>query len=568
MGLRRKLSLSQRLFVLTAIALLPALMILGYNEYALRQTREAEVHGYALRIAELASLEMERILTGAAALLLSVGSAPVTLSGNTIACDAYLRGLRTWLSQVSLISITDAEGNFLCSTEDSSAPDRMRGTPTLMGALETEIAAIGEYIETSAGPALQLGAKVTRVGDEPPIFVFAALSLEHLGNLLRERDFADGSALTIADRNGRILAREPFSERFVGTYIPEQYMPFVQGESTGTMELVSQDGTQRIVGYYPATRRIGLYISAGVSVAEAMQPINDATRNGLALAALGGGGAFLLAWLFGRGFIRAPVLQLTRTIQAWREGDKTARTEMKADSMELTSVGAAIDQLLDQLAAEQAAREAAERHRDLLNGELEHRMKNLLATIQAVASQTFQSDRVSDEARNAFSDRLSMLARTHGVLTRESWNSAEIHGVIDAVLNVFEGDDRSRCSMEGPRLKLNARAALALSMALHELCTNALKYGALSNSAGAVDIRWGIEDQGPSPRFFLSWAEKGGPPVTRPSRRGFGSQMIERLLAAELQGEVKVAFRATGLRFRIACPLDQVADVRTLEAVG
>src|SRR5690606_8157669 len=129
--------------------------------------------------------------------------------------------------------------------------------------------------------------------------------------------------------------------------------------------------------------------SAGVSQSDAFRLIDDATRNSLALAVAGGAAAFLLAFLFGRAFIRRPVLQLTTAISRWRAGDHSARTGMPARGMELHRVGAALDNFLDQLETEQQARERAERHRNLLIAELDHRLKNMLTTAQALATQTF-----------------------------------------------------------------------------------------------------------------------------------------------------------------------------------
>jgi two-component sensor histidine kinase len=378
--------------------------------------------------------------------------------------------------------------------------------------------------------------------------------------LLRERTFSQGGALTIADRNGVIVAREPFPERFVGTRIPDPFMPLVTGTESGTMSVVSQDGTDRIIGYYPATEPLGLYISAGISQVDAFRPIDEATRNSLALAAIGGAVAFFVAWLFGHAFIRRPVVLLTHAISRWREGDHKVRTGMPPGGMELHRVGASLDTLLDQLEMEQQARERAERHRNLLSAELDHRVKNMLATAQVLASQTFREDRITAEALRSYLARLFALGKAYDLLAREQWNSAQIAEVVGSVLNVFESGSRARFSTAGPDLRLNAKAALALSMALHELSTNAAKYGALSNDTGTVRATWALSGSGNEAEFQLLWVEQDGPKVLAPTRRGFGSQMIEKALASELSGSAEVSFESAGLRCRISCPAAYVLE--------
>ncbi len=196
----------------------------------------------------------------------------------------------------------------------------------------------------------------------------------------------------------------------------------------------------------------------------------------------------------------------------------------------------------------------AEAHRELLINELNHRVKNTLTMVQAIATQTFKG--VDAGAREDFEQRLLTLSNVHSLLTDESWDSAELHAVIRASLRPHLGGARERLGFQGPNLRLRPKGAVALSMALHELGTNALKYGALSVEGGSVSLGWTID----SGRFRLRWQERGGPSVTRPTQTGFGSRMIERGLSAELQGEVRIDFRADGVACTIDAPLESISD--------
>lgn len=537
------LSLSQRLLLLTAVALLPALAILGFNELSLRKAREAEVHAYALRMSELASLELERIVTGADSLLIAVANAPV-VQANIEGCDAYMDRLGALLPQLSLINITDVDGQSICAS--SGAPDDIRPalSENLRGLLATNMFSVGEYTALSKGPALLLGSQRTAADGSLQGYVIAAISLDYLGRVLNDRPFAQGSAITIADRNGMILAREPLPERFVGTHIPETFMPRVLADAAGTVQVQSQDGTERILGYQPATKPLGLYVSTGLAVADAFAPINEATVRGLLLALVGGAVALLLALGVGRRFIRQPVLRLLGTIRAWRAGDHSARTGMKPERGEFHQVGDAIDAMLDELGESQVAQQEAERHRDLLARELDHRVKNLLATVQALARQTFKDADIANPALLAFYGRLAVMADAHKLLTSQQTESADIAAVIETAVAPFATREAQRFTLSGSAVELHAKAALSLAMAVHELCTNAAKYGALSNQTGRVAIGWAVTS---GDQVIITWRESGGPPVTAPTSRGFGSRMIERALAADLGASVTFDFAADGL---------------------
>jgi two-component sensor histidine kinase len=556
------LSLSQRLLLLTAVALLPALAILGFNEFTLRNAREAEVHAYALRSSELASLEIERILTGAAALMIAVANAPVVQAGSE-SCDVYMDRLGALLPQVSLINVTDLDGQSVCAS--SEAPDDIRPalSQTLRAALATQMFAVGEYAELSAGPGLLMGTQRTAPDGSLQGYVIASIGLDYLGRVLKERPFAQGSALTIADRNGVILAREPFPEQFVGTQVPDTFMPRVQGMEAGTVQVLSQDGTERILGYQPATKPLGLYVSAGTSVADSFAPINEATLRGVVLALIGGGVALLLALSFGRQFIRQPVLRLLDTIRAWRGGDHTARTGMRPGRGEFHQVGVAVDALLDELGERQAAQQEAEQHRDLLARELDHRVKNLLATVQALARQTFKDADLAKGPLQAFYGRLAVMSDAHKLLTNHHTESADIAAVIHTAVAPFAEHDTQRFTLSGAPVELHAKAALSLAMAVHELCTNAAKYGALSSEAGRVAIGWALTE---SQQIVITWRESGGPVVSAPASKGFGSRMIERALAADLGATVSFDYAADGLVCTIIAADNALAGNRGLGA--
>ena len=201
-----------------------------------------------------------------------------------------------------------------------------------------------------------------------------------------------------------------------------------------------------------------------------------------------------------------------------------------------------------------AAQKRALAHQDLLINELNHRVKNTLATVQSIAFQSLRSAETMDHASQRLESRLMALARVHDVLTRESWDSAELRTIVHQAISPFESVGLQRFRLSGPPIRLPPRQALPLSMAIHELLTNALKYGALSLASGQVSIAWDVDAGGTELAF--RWDENGGPPVEPPSARGFGTRLIERGLAQELGGSVAIEFDPSGVTCAIAFPLN------------
>ena len=201
-------------------------------------------------------------------------------------------------------------------------------------------------------------------------------------------------------------------------------------------------------------------------------------------------------------------------------------------------------------------RKIAEEQRDLLVKELEHRVKNTLSIVQSIAAQTFRNSGVDAAVQRAFEARLITLSNVHGVLTQRGWDSADLNDVVSSALRPHAALERDRFTVTGPALRLGPKSAVALSMAVHELCTNAIKYGALSAESGHVDIDWREENE----RLRWQWRERGGPPVAQPSRTGFGSRMIERALATQLSGAVTIDYRASGLVCTIDAPMAAIKE--------
>lgn len=190
----------------------------------------------------------------------------------------------------------------------------------------------------------------------------------------------------------------------------------------------------------------------------------------------------------------------------------------------------------------------------LLIDELNHRVKNTLATVQSIVKQALRTATDPTVIRESIESRIFALSRSHDVLSRQNWSGAGLHDLIETAMEPFAVTDGQveRFKVEGDNIRLRPKTTLALGIAFHELATNASKYGAFSNDAGTVSIGWTIAPSAAGDRLILHWREKDGPPVAPPTRKGFGTQVIERGLAHELDGDVRLDYAPSG----VVCTMD------------
>jgi PAS domain S-box-containing protein len=677
------MTLTRRLLLLALIAILPAIVIWTYTEVSLRRAREAEVHDLALRQARLAASELERIFDGVRSLLVAVAEVPSVQAFETESCVPYLAGLQARVPHLLSISALDLDGRVRCRQAPPPQDLRFSDRSYFKEAIATGRFVIGEYTDgrVAKQPVLPLAIPLRDGADRVIGVVAAALDLRWLSEQLSSRSLPEGGSVTVADRNGTIIAREPLPERFVGTPVPEAFRHLVTAAAPGAIEVVSQDGTKRVLGYIPVEHPPnGFYVSAGLSTREAYGAINDAAKRGFMLIAAAFVLALSLAWLAGRAFVTRPFDTVTSGIRAWRGGQYGARIPLPGLSGEMGVLAGAVNELMDDVAQRQAAlqeseerarlaleagqmgtwwldpvgrtggwsaraalllglpadrtaasiaewrqlvdprdleeterrlaralagenpydaeyrvsqpdgserwinargqvffdemrqpihmvgilqditaRKAAEQQQRLLLDELNHRVKNTLATVQSIAAQTLRTTAEPARFREAFESRLLALSKTHDLLTRNAWRDADLRAIVDQELAPYRRDGDQRVAAQGPPIRVPARIAINLGLVVHELVTNAAKYGALSTPSGKVDISWRVEPGTPAPNLRITWREMHGPLVKPPAHRGFGSRLIERSIAGELSGRVQLEFLPGGLAADLTFPIDAAA---------
>jgi two-component sensor histidine kinase/ActR/RegA family two-component response regulator len=227
------------------------------------------------------------------------------------------------------------------------------------------------------------------------------------------------------------------------------------------------------------------------------------------------------------------------------------------DSLRLLLEQADIDAkaLLAQSGIDAEERDAADKLQKLIVGELHHRIKNNLATVSAIASQSFRTTTSIEHGQKAMEGRLLALSRAHDLLMQVSWSNASLTRTVSGATEPFDTQGNRRFHFNGPDIKVASSAVIALAMTLNELCTNTTKFGALSTPVGSVEVAWTIDQE--SQRLRLIWTERGGPPVQPPTRRSFGTRMMESL-GQQLNGQVQLSYDPSGFIYSLDVPLRSI----------
>ncbi len=554
----RPLSLTQRLFAMTGVALIPAIAVVVAGIVAIEKSRQREVHAQALSGVEVVALEIEQVIAGTENVLKTIAAAPPEVLEDAGACETFLERSALALPALLTIAIIAPDGSLSCVPDRPEAEINLGDRSYFKEAASGNGRVTGVFIEDriSGRNVLPIAWPSRDSSGELKSVLVGYIDLAWLQKLVEDRNHSPGNALAIADREGRILARYPEPDRFVGTIIPPSFQHLVNADTPGTEEVVSQDGNRRIIGYVPSSSKPeGIYIGYGIAIDPAFAIVHTLATWGAFIIVVGTLASFWLARRTARIFITRPFADLVRTIEAWRRGQTEARSGLTDKDAEIGLVGRELDTFMDELLAGRAERRRLETQRQLMSRELDHRVKNLLATVNAVARQTFGGT-VAPEIFQVYHGRLQAIAAANSLLMEDRWQSASLREVVEVSIQPFRDREVDPFTVEGAELECSSSASIAFGMALHELCTNAVKYGALSVPEGRIHLTWqlprGTED------FEMVWREEGGPTVQASPTAGFGSTVVTKVLAAQLGGLVDLDFRPEGVICTITCRASEV----------
>jgi two-component sensor histidine kinase len=496
-----KPSLPVRLALLVAGTTLPLIMFavgIVFHDYIQDRAEATQRVLETVRSTRLTlDAEMQRMTGGLQVLALT----DTLKSGDFESFRRIAAGFLDQYGKDGVILVSDREGRVLFSSlspDTASLPlrnnreivERVFVTGRPQYSNVFEGAVKKTMIVTVEVPVFREGDVIYDISFSPPLETFQYI-------LETQRPSKDWT-LSLLDGKGVVFGRVPNPKETVGKRATPSVLAEMQRRSEAVFPTVSLEGVSLISGF-AYSLLTGWIVGAGITESSLVAPL---WRN-LAIASAIGGVLLLIGLAF--------AVRMAATI---------ARGEML---------------------------------HDLLIEELNHRVKNTLAILQAIAVQTFRS--ATKAEREKFEGRLGALAEAHNLLSVDKWQGSELQDVIRRVLQPYLLNNPERIRMFGPSVPLSPRLAVVLSMIIHEIATNAAKYGALSNDTGIIAIDWEVIHEF-KPKLRLIWTETGGPPVVVPVHRGFGSRLIERSARDQLGGEATVDFLPRGVVCTVTCSLD------------
>ncbi|RDI58055.1 sensor histidine kinase [Microvirga subterranea] len=528
-------SVRSRLLLLTLALLLPALAAGGLLVYAgYRHDRQA-VEKHLQETARALSLVVDRQFGQAEALLWALSTSPQLLEKDYAAFDARARAAirlpGAW------VSVADDRGQVVNTRLPPGSPlplidnrDHRKGLT--VGTLRVSNLFSGLVAKQ---PTVGIDTLV-RTDDGSELYISVNMLADTITRILADQGLPPTWIGAILDRNGTVVARSRDAAQFVGRpATPENVERVRAGMREGVAESISLDGVQTLLAL---ARSPGSGWSTIVAVPRS-EITAPAWRSALYLALAGGlllALGLAMAWKVGRS-IAGPVMGLAGLAQHVGRGEP-----ITAPASGLVE----IDRVTDALASASMQLQDADRRQKLLIDELNHRVKNTLATVQSLSWQVMRQGVSPQVAHERFQQRLLALSRTHNLLNETLWEGASIRTILEAEFKPYAADS-ARVRLDGPSVDLPARLAVVLGMAFHELATNAVKYGALSTASGRVQVDWKLGGSGDEAVLVIDWCEVGGPALEAEPVPGFGSRLLRQTIAHELAGQLDLRFEREGV---------------------
>jgi two-component sensor histidine kinase len=341
----------------------------------------------------------------------------------------------------------------------------------------------------------------------------------------------------VLDRNGAVLARSHDHDRFVGKSYPE-FATDIAVSDRGLIRGTNFDG-QHVLRAVVRSKMTGWLITASIPIAMAEAPLRRGLWQWGAVSFGAIGIALVLAWLFAKA-MQLPMQRAAQAALALGRGETVL--PIHSSLSEANTIVDALDTASSALTGRSAQQQ-------LLQNELSHRVKNVLAVVQAIISRTLSDERPMHETREQLMNRLYALARAHELLMRADWQGAPINDIVTAELAPFS----ARIQIEGPSLTVDGKMVQTLALILHELVTNAAKHGALSDDKGTVSVIWSGAGSGENARFRFRWQEKDGPVAKTPSRKQFGTALLEAAISAS--AKPRFSYEPDGFVYEFEAPL-------------
>lgn len=520
---------------LSIIALaVPLLVLLGLEAVRISSSERARLVGDASRTAERIASDLDQTLNGYLAILESLATTPALAEDDF--ATVYKQADAALQSRGLFAFLRDTKGQQLFNTRVSYGTALPKSANFDLSPFSNNRPYVSDIVtsEVTKKAILAVSVPVLR-GSKLRYVLSLSIEPERLKELLDRQKVPPEWRATITDRKGIVIARTRLHDAFVGKRLKT---PLEPGESGSGTDLEGRSVIWSSAPSHVSGWSVHISIPSKVVDEAARQVLWSYLMIVLAFTCVGLAGAVGVAHV-----ISKPLILAERAAKALGEGRPV---EFKPTLLaEANAVGAALVE-----AAE--LRQQAEQQILLLMREVNHRSKNMLAVVQAIARQMHTSD--PKQFVRQFSDRIVGLAASQDLLIESNWQGVRVADLVRSQLSLFRNLIGTRIALKGPPVRLQPPAAQAIGMALHELATNASKYGALSGDKGQVEVSWALEGAGEEGEFLLAWEEKDGPKVKPPDHRGFGYTIMVAMVEKSLDAKVVVDYQPGGLKWSVRAP--------------
>ena len=542
----RQYSLRAHLIVFGAAILIPAMVLAGLLLARSAALERAQLEARLLQVADDLADDVDRDIARDISLLQTLATLPSFKSRDW---PVFYEHAKAALQGEAYLVLIDSSLRQLVNTyvPYGSQPAMTGDVATAQRMIASKQPDVSDLFVSLVTEKLVFNVNIPIIRDGKVRYIL------HLGRL------ADGLVTTmqaqrlgpewttaILDRKGVVIARSRDQERFVGrTYI--EFEQDVKIPQRGLIRGVSLDG-EDVLRAVVRSNQSGWLISASIPVALAEAPLRTSLRLWAASCALALAAAIALAWLFARTMDK-PMKHASRAAAAL--GRNETIMPLRSSLAEANALTAALEG-----ASAELARQSQQQR--LLLHELSHRVKNILAVVQALVTRTLSGERSISEVRELLVQRLHALARVHDLLISTDWKGASLKDIVVAELAPFA----ARVQTEGPDIRVDGSMVQTFALLLHELATNASKHGALSAPNGSILMTWSVTGSDDGRMFRFRWQERDGPPVEPPTNKGFGSSLLETALPAGSNVKPRLAFERDGFVYEIEVPLAVVQGVQ------
>jgi two-component sensor histidine kinase len=541
---RRASSVRGRLVLLTVSLLVPALLSMGFLLASADRESRGRLYQQLVTTARALSGAVDRQAAVGVSVVETLATDQALINGDWAAFHA--RAHRAMERRAGWIVVADQNGQQVINTlKPYGTPlPRVKRTLEEAAAFSAGRSKVSDLLD---GPVV--GKPVITVGT--PIVVkgrFYVLSYvvdaASFTSVFRQQRVPDRWVATLLDNRRRVIARSRLNETFTGHLASKDMEENLRHSTEGVSKSISLEGVPTMVAY-TRSPQTGWTLVVAIPREDLASTVNRAVALGT--------GVFLLLLVLG---VSLALIYSRRINQEIRRLVSDARVIGRGETLppadpdgleEIAAVHAALRQASHEL-------KTREERQGVMINELNHRVKNTLATVQALARQTFAKTPNSADGSaplEVFTDRLIALSGAHDLLTRTGWREADMAALVEASL----GAHVERVERSGPEVALAPHTAVGLSMVFHELATNSAKYGALSAASGRVELTWKLDPV--TDNLLFTWRDVGGPPVTPPTSAGFGTRLIESSIRREQKGQARFDFRPDGLVFEASLPLPE-----------